>query len=86
MIIIKTLDSNDEVRTWKYEDKDALEREWRSDSIDMDVPENDAEVISCEVDDKKIFDAVSDYTFKRIGTDTVWFEDLLTYFDIEIWG
>ena len=24
-------------------------------------------------------------TFERIGTDSVWFEDLLTYLGIEIW-
>lgn len=86
MINIKTLSPNNEVLTWKYNNKEELEREWRSDSIDANVPENDAEVISCEVDGKIIFEDIVDKTFERIGTNTVWFEDLLTYFDIEIWG
>lgn len=86
MINIKTLSPNNEVLTWKYNNKEELEREWRSDSIDVNVPENDAEVISCEVDGKIIFEDIVDKTFERIGTNTVWFEDLLTYFDIEIWG
>ena len=85
MIKIRVLNMNDEEIEYEYRDVKELEEIWKSDDIDMNVPENDAEVTYCEKDGKVIFEDIVDKTFKRNGTDTVWFEDLLTYFGIEIW-
>lgn len=64
---------------YEYKDAKELETIWRSDIIEMNVPENDAPIYDVEIDDK------SEATFEKIGTDSVWFEDLLTYVGIEIW-
>ena len=85
MIKITVLNTDDEEVKYEYKDAKELEKIWRSDDIDMNVPENDAEVVDVWVDDECIFKKAVDYTFKRIGTDSVWFEDILTYFGIEIW-
>ena len=47
-----------------------------------DLPANDDPIFDVKVDGKDIRGA----TFERIGTDSVWFEDLLTYVGIDIWG
>lgn len=85
MIKITVLNADGKEIQYKYENAEQLKNEWESDSIDMNVPDNDATVTQLEVDSNIIFDDVVDNTFKRNGTDTVWFEDVLTYFGIEIW-
>lgn len=50
--------------------------------IYMNVPENDAPIYDVEIDGKP---DLREATFEKIGTDSVWFEDLLTYVGIEIW-
>ena len=69
---------------YEFESVEALEKELNLDSIDMGVPANDDEIIDFWVDGKQMFIDVVDKTYDRIGTDTVWFEDLLTYLGIEI--
>ena len=78
MITFESVSSTNHRQKWKYKDATELENEWRSDSIDMRVPENDASIFNVVVDGKPVFMCSS------IG-DPVWFEDLLTYFGIEIW-
>lgn len=82
MIQFKTINVDGNVCSWKYENKEELERIWRSDNIDMDVPANDDPIFNVVIDGKS---DIGEATFERIGTDSVWFEDLLTYLGIEIW-
>lgn len=82
MIRFKALNVNGDEIEYSYENKEELERIWRSDDIDMSVPANDDPIYDVEIDGKK---DLSEATFERIGTDSVWFEDLLTYLGIEIW-
>ena len=85
MIKITVLNADENEVQYKYKDAKELERIWKSDCIDMNVPENDAELIDAWVDDKHVFENVIDYGFNRNGTDSIWFEDFLTYLGIEIW-
>lgn len=85
MIQFKTDNGYGEVLTYQYDGVEELEKIWRSDDIDMDVPANDAIIFDVVVDGKSVFSAITEATFERIGTDSVWFEDLLTYLGIEIW-
>ncbi len=85
MIRFKAINVDGKEIEYTYQNKDELEKIWRSDDIDMNVPENDAELIDAWVDDKHVFENVIDYGFKRNGTDSVWFEDFLTYLGIKIW-
>ena len=85
MINIVVLNRDNKEVSYSYKDAKELEKIWRSDDIDMNVPENDAELVNAWIDDKCIYKKVVDYGFKRNGTDSVWFEDFLTYLGIEIW-
>ena len=82
MIRFKALNVDGKEIEYVYQNKDELEKIWRSDDIDMNVPANDDPIYDVEIDGKK---DLSEATFDRIGTDSVWFEDLLTYLGIEIW-
>ena len=82
MIKFKALNVDGKEIEYFYQNKDELERIWRSDDIDMNVPANDDPIYDVEIDGKK---DLSEATFERIGTDSVWFEDLLTYLGIDIW-
>lgn len=82
MIRFKALNVDGKEIEYVYQNKDELEKIWRSDDIDMNVPANDDPIYDVEIDGKK---DLSEATFERIGTDSVWFEDLLTYLGIEIW-
>ena len=73
MIRFKTLNADGKEIQYEYKDAKELETIWRSDDIEMNVPENDAPIYDVEIDGK------SDI---REAT----FEDLLTYLGIEIWG
>jgi hypothetical protein len=84
MIRFKTLNTDEKEVQYEYKDVKELETIWRSDDIDMNVPENDASIYDIEIDGKSDSD-IREATFKRIGTDSVWFEDLLTYVGIEVW-
>lgn len=85
MIRFKTLNVDRKEIQYKYKDAKQLETIWRSDDIEMNVPENDAPIYDVEIDGESDSD-IRETTFERIGTDSVWFEDLLTYLGIEIWG
>lgn len=75
MITFKTINASDHICSWKYDSAEELEREWRSDDINMDVPANDDYVFDVEIDGEKI-DFPGD----------AYFEDLLTFIGIEIWA
>ena len=81
MISFKSLDLNGNELTFQYESKEELEKEWRSD-IEIYVPANDDPIYDVVIDGKE---DLREATFERIGTDEVWFEDLLTYLGIDIW-
>lgn len=83
MIRFKALNVDGKEIQYEYKDAKELETIWRSDDIEMNVPENDAPIYDVEIDGKS---DLREATFERIGTDSVWFEDLLTYLGIEIWG
>ena len=83
MIKFKSISIDGNVCEWKYNNAAELEAEWKSDYIDMDVPANDDPIFDVEIDGKT---DIREATFERIGTDSVWFEDLLTYLGIDIWG
>lgn len=83
MIRFKVLNVDGKEIQYEYKDAKELETIWRSDDIEMNVPENDAPIYDVEIDGKS---DLEEATFERIGTDPVWFEDLLTYLGIEIWG
>lgn len=73
MIRFKTLNADGKEIQYEYKDAKELETIWRSDDIEMNVPENDAPIYDVEIDSKSdIREAI--------------FEDLLTYLGIEIWG
>ena len=82
MIRFKTINCEGNEIQYEYKDAKELEDIWRSDDIDMNVPENDAPIYDVEIDGKP---DIKEATFERMGTDSVWFEDLLTYVGIEIW-
>lgn len=85
MIRFKALNVDGKEIQYEYKDAKELETIWRSDDIDMNVPENDVPIYDIEIDDKSDSD-IREATLERIGTDSVWFEDLLTYLGIETWG
>ena len=67
-VIFKT--ENDEVAKASYDSVDALKKEYWGDSIDMDVPPNDAPVIQAEVDGKQLFDvAIFEDVIVALGID-----------------
>ena len=83
MITFKSININEEIREWEFESAEAIEKAW--DDIDgegVDLPANDDPIFDVVVDGKE---DIEEATFERIGTDSVWFEDLLTYLGIEIW-
>lgn len=67
---------------YKYKDATEIEREWKSDNIDMNVPANDDPIYNVMIDGKEVW--VGNLEDNEKGDD-VWFEDLLTYLGIEIW-
>ena len=73
MIRFNTYNADNNLCLWKYDSVEELERVWRSDDIDMDVPAND----------DFVFDVVIDGEKKDFPGDTL-FEDLLTFLGIEI--
>ena len=82
MIKFKSLSLDGKEIQYEYKDAKELESIWNSDDIDMNVPANDAPIYDVEIDGKP---DIREATFERIGTDSVWFEDLLTYLGIDIW-
>lgn len=80
MIECTSINIDGERRQWKWKDADELYEKWMDDFCDL--PANDDPIFDVKVDGKDIREA----TFERIGTDSVWFEDLLTYVGIDIWG
>ena len=76
MIQFKTVNDLNVICTWEYESAEKLKDIWLSEDIDMNVPANDAEIFSVVIDGKEM-------SFPEEG---FWFEDLLTYLGIEIWG
>lgn len=83
MIRFKALNVDGKEIQYEYKDVKELETIWRSDDIDMNVPENDAPIYDIEIDGESESD-IREATLERIGTDSVWFEDLLTYLGKEI--
>ncbi len=81
MITFKSQNVDGEIRNWKFNSAKELEDEWNS--AECDVPANDDPIWDVEIDGKA---DLKEATFERIGTDSVWFEDLLTYVGINIWG
>lgn len=79
MIKFKTLNADGKETQYEYKDVKELETIWRSDDIEMNVPENDAPIYDVEINGKS---DIRKATFERIGTDSVWFKDLLTYLGI----
>lgn len=82
MIQFKTINSNGDSCTWEYENAVDLKIKWRSESCDETVPDNEEPIYDVVIDGKS---DLKEATFERIGTDSVWFEDLLTYLGIRIW-
>lgn len=76
MIRFKTTNEYDDVCNWQYSSAEELEKVWRSDDIDMDVPANDATVFDVEIDGEK----------KDFPDNDMWFEDFLTFLGIDIWA
>ena len=67
-VIFKT--ENDEVVKASYDSVEALRKEYWSDSIDMDVPPNDAPVVKAAVDGKQLFDvAIFEDVIVALGID-----------------
>ena len=81
MITFKSKNIDNEIRQWVFKDAEELYDAWMD--IEADVPANDDVIWDVEIDGKH---DIEEATFERIGTDSVWFEDLLTYFGIDIWG
>lgn len=81
MITFKSMNVDEEIREWKFNDAKELEDEWNSERCN--VPANDDPIWDVIIDGKE---DLAEATFERIGTDSVWFEDLLTYLGIRIWG
>ena len=75
MITFKTTNENDEICIWQYDSAEELEKEWRSDDIDMNVPANDAHMFDVKIDGEK-----------KNFPDGTWFEDFLTFIGIDIWA
>lgn len=83
MITFKSININEEIREWEFESAEAIEKAWKDiDGEGVDLPANDDPIFDVVVDGKE---DIEEATFERIGTDSVWFEDLLTYLGIEIW-
>ena len=70
-----------ETRKWKFNSAKELEDAWNS--PDADVPANDDPIWNVYVDNTQIVWTVDK---KHSEDNPVWFEDLLTYLGIEIWG
>ena len=85
MIKFKALNINGDEMQYEYENKESLEKEWKSDSIDMNVPANDDPVYDVEIDGKAIYVGRKPDKDETESDVTVWFEDILTYLGIEIW-
>lgn len=83
-IKFKALNSDGNECSYEYKDRAELKSIWRSDNIDMDVPANDDPVFDIEIDGQHPLADVA--TREKTETDPFWFEDLLTYLGIEIWG
>ena len=82
MITFKSLNVDGNERDWKFADAKALEDEW--DSAECDVPANDDPIWDVFVDgDPVLREATKE---KADSEDPVWFEDLLTFLGIDIWG
>lgn len=81
MIEFNSRNIDGEVRKWKFDSKEDIEKEWKS--PDADVPANDDPIWNVYVDGTQI---VWTTNKKYTEDDPVWFEDLLTYLGIEIWG
>lgn len=81
MIEFNSRNIDGEVRKWKFNSKEDIEKEWKS--PDADVPANDDPIWNVYIDGTQI---VWKTNKKYTEDDPVWFEDLLTYLGIEIWG
>lgn len=81
MITFKSKNIDNETRQWIFKDAEELYDAWMN--IEADVPANDDAIWDIEIDGKP---GIAEATFERIGTDSIWFEDLLTYLGIDIWG
>jgi len=80
-IIFKSLNIDGDTRTWRFESVDDIVDAWNS--PDADVPANDDPIWDVYVGDKHVLrEAVPNKSYE----DSVWFEDLLTYLGVDIWG
>lgn len=80
MITFKSRNVEGEVKDWKFDCAEDLIDEWNG---ECDLPSNDDTVWAIDIDGKRVLD--SDEQLERMGTDEVWFEDLLTYLGVDIW-
>ncbi len=82
-ITFKSQNVDGKVIEYQYNSVEELEKEWLSDSIDMNVPANDDPIWDVMIDGKP---DLREATYDKIESgDYVYFEDLLTYVGIEIW-
>lgn len=81
MITFNSRNIDGNVREWDFESVKELEDTWKS--PDADVPANDDPIWNVKVDGASVW--VGNPEDVDEG-DEVWFEDLLTYCFIEIWG
>ena len=81
MIEFKSINIDGKVREWKFNDKHEIINKWRSSNPDL--PANDDPVFDITVDGEEIYlGGVNNPC--RHDDDAVWFEDLLTYFGVDI--
>ena len=86
MIRFKAINVDGKEIEYTYQNKDELERIWRSDDIEMYVPANDDPIYDVEIDGEEVYVGRKPDKDERESDVAVWFEDLLTYLGIDIWG
>lgn len=82
MITFNSVNCDGKTVEYIYNNKSEIEKEWKSDNIDMRCPANDDPIYNVKIDGKDVW--VGNTEDNDVGDD-VWFEDLLTYLGIEIW-
>ena len=86
MIRFKAINVDGKEIEYTYQNKDELERIWRSDDIEMYVPANDDPIYDVEIDGEEVYVGRKPDKDERERDVAVWLEDLLTYLGIDIWG
>ena len=82
MIEFKSKNIDGEIKSWSFENPQALEDVWNSE--DADVPANDDPVWDIKIDGEYVELGLTIEETSDVD-DCVWFEDFLTYLGIEIW-